>query len=632
MHTKGGSKPDVAKTTKDTKEHRNTTKSTITKVIKAFEKNIAENSKTNNKKYWKYVNSKLKTRSKVPDLKLNETVYTKSELEKVDLLNHFFTSVFTSEDLSSVPQIEKQVNEPFLTSIDITEEMTLEILKSLNPSKSIGPDGIHPRILKETSDILAFPLHLIFRSSLQHGMIPNEWKIAHVTPVHKKGSKHSKENYRPISLTSIVCRVMERILKNKIVDHLERNDLLSNEQYGFRSKRSCVLQLLETLEEWTSCVDRGKSLDVIYFDFAKAFDSVLHKRLLSKMHSYGIRGNILNWIEQFLSGRKQRVVLNGFKSPWSNVQSGVPQGSVLGPLLFLIHVNDIPKCAKSSKVKMFADDLKLFSTNTTSNNDIQQDISSIEHWSDTWQLPLNKQKCSYLRVSSSNNNDPKNVYYLHHENLQTSVETDNTDNVKDLGVIVDETLKFEKQISERIKKANSVLSSIKRTIRYMDKSVFTMLYKSIVRPILEFCGAVWNPHLVKQIKSIESVQRRATKLVPIIKQLSYKDRLTALKLPTLEYRRKRGDMILTYKILKNHVDTNPSLFFKMNNCSRTRGQELKLFKSRSCLDVRKYVFSNRIVEDWNKLPNNVIQSPSVKEFEKRYDACNYANMYIFSHA
>ena len=314
------------------------------------------------------------------------------------------------------------------------------------------------------------------------------------------------------------------------------------------------------------------------------------------------------------------------------MQSGVPQGSVLGPLLFLIYVNDIPKCAKSSKVKMFADDLKLFSTNTTSNNDIQQDISSIEHWSDTWQLPLNQQKCSYLRVSSSNNNDPKNVYYLHHVNSKTLVEIDNTDNVKDLGVIVDETLKFEKQISERIKKANSVLSSIKRTIRYMDQSVFTMLYKSIVRPILEFCGAVWNPHLVKQIKSIESVQRRATKLVPIIKHLSYKDRLTALKLPTLEYRRKRGDMILTYKILKNHVDTNPSLFFKMNNCSRTRGHELKLFKSRSCLDVRKYVFSNRIVEDWNKLQNNVIQSPSVKEFEKRYDARNYANMYIFSHA
>ena len=281
---------------------------------------------------------------------------------------------------------------------------------------------------------------------------------------------------------------------------------------------------------------------------------------------------------------------------------------------------------------MFADDLKLFSSNSMSSNDIQRDISNIEHWSNTWRLPLNKQKCSYLHVSSTDNNDPKNVYYLHHKNSKTLVEIENADNVKDLGVIVDETLKFEKQISERIKKANSVLASIKRTIRYMDKSVFTMLYKSIVRPILEFCGAVWNPHLVKQIKSIDSVQRRATKLVPDIKHLSHKDRLTALKLPTLEYRRKRGDMILTYKILKDHVDTNPSLFFKRNDSSRTRGHELKLFKSRSCLDVRKYVSSNRIVEDWNKLPNNVIQSPSVKEFEKRYDACNYANICIFSHA
>ena len=190
--------------------------------------------------------------------------------------------------------------------------------------------------------------------------------------------------------------------------------------------------------------------------------------------------------------------------------SGVPQGSVLGPLLFLIYVNDIPKCVKSSKVKMFADDLKLFSSNSMSSNDIQRDISNIEHWSNTWQLPLNKQKCSYLHVSSSNNNDPKNVYYLHHKNSKTLVEIENADNVKDLGVIVDETLKFEKQISERIKKANSVLASIKRTIRYMDKSVLTMLYKSIVRLILEFCGAVWNPHLT-QTRKADQIDRKRSK-------------------------------------------------------------------------------------------------------------------------
>ena len=194
-------------------------------------------------------------------------------------------------------------------------------------------------------------------------MIPEKWKWAHITPVFKKGSKHEKENYRPISLTSIICLLLERIIKNEIVKHLDANDLFSNDQYGFRAKRSCVTQLLEALEEWTSLLDGGNSIDVIYFDFAKAFDSVPHQRLLFTLNSYGISGKVLQWIANFLRDRKQRVVLNGYKSSWTNVLSGVPQGSVLGPLLFLIYINDLPDCIESSSVRIFADDLKLYQKN-----------------------------------------------------------------------------------------------------------------------------------------------------------------------------------------------------------------------------------------------------------------------------
>lgn len=276
------------------RRHCNKVKATIRNRIKEIERNIAMNIKTINKHYWRYANSKLKPKSRVPDLKVGDNRFTNSEQEKVDVLNQFFTSVFTRENLSSIPQIEERQYAFPLTDINITENLVLNALKSLNASKSPGPDSIHPRILKESAEVIAIPLCLIFKSSLRTRMLPEKWKWAHITPVFKKGSKHDKENYRPISLTSIICRLLERIIKKEIVKHLDANELFPNDQYGFRAKRSCVTQLLEALEEWTSLLDEGNSIDVIYFDFAKAFDSVSHQRLISKLNSYGIRETYLN--------------------------------------------------------------------------------------------------------------------------------------------------------------------------------------------------------------------------------------------------------------------------------------------------------------------------------------------------
>ena len=468
------------------KKQSNNAKATIRKLVRKFEQNIAMKIKSNSKEYWKYANSKLKNKSKVPDLKTSNNEFTKSEQEKVDVLNHFFTSVFTREDLSSIPQITDRSFASPLTEIDISHSLVLDAMKSLNASKSPGPDGIHPRVLKEAAEQIAFPLHLIFKSSLETGEIPEKWKLANVTPIFKKGCKSMKQNYRPISLTSLICRLLEKIMKNKIVKHLEENDLFSPDQYGFRKKRSCVTQLLEVLEKWTTLLDHGSSIDVIYFDFAKAFDSVPHQRLISKLQAYGIKGNVLKWIIEYLSDRKQRVILNGYKSPWSNVLSGVPQGSVLGPLLFLIYINDIPECVNTSHVKIFADDLKLYSENNKDSKLLQSDITNIERWSAKWQLPLNSGKCFKMQIGSTSQ---KSSFHLFDKKDDRDIDIIEVEETKDLGVIIDTKLKFEKQVAACVKKANGVLTSIKRTINYIRADIFKTLCETLVRPLLESGGA-----------------------------------------------------------------------------------------------------------------------------------------------
>ncbi|CAL4083944.1 unnamed protein product, partial [Meganyctiphanes norvegica] len=214
-------------------------------------------------------------------------------------------------------------------------------------------------MLKETASSVCFPLSMIFEESLQTGETPDDWRKANVTPIFKKGDRNDPANYRPVSLTSQVCKVLETVVRDNILNHLKENDLLSDKQHGFREGRSCLSNLLTTLEDWTSILDDGDCVDVAYLDFRKAFDLVSHKHLLLKLQKYGINGQVGNWIKAFLENRKQRVVIRGQVSDELDVLSGVPQGSVLGPILFLIFINDLPNCT-TCPVCLFADDSKIY--------------------------------------------------------------------------------------------------------------------------------------------------------------------------------------------------------------------------------------------------------------------------------
>ena len=394
--------------------------------------------------------------------------------------------------------------------------------------KSPGPDNLHPRLLKELATVLSNPFCIIFRKSIDTGKLPIKWKDAHVTSVFKSGDKSLPKNYRPISLTSIACKCLERLVRDAITVHMETNNLFTKHQHGFMRKRSCVTQLLESIEKWIEMIEQGYSVDVVYLDFQKAFDTVPHQRLMSKIYNYGIRGNVFNWIEDFLKSRRQRVVLNSYKSEWSNVLSGVPQGSVLGPLLFVLFINDLPSVVNSYN-KIFADDTKIFAGIKYENDtlSLQDDLYNLHNWSNKWQLNFNIGKCKLLHIGKKNTEE---IYVMHQNNILKSI--DSVIVQPDLGILMDKSLDFSDHIFSIVLKANKILATIKRSIKYITITTFNLLYKSLVRPHLEYCNAVWSPPFIKDIKMIEAVQRRATKLVPALSSLSYSDRLKKLHLPT----------------------------------------------------------------------------------------------------
>ena len=338
---------------------------TLTRTItNEYEKKIARNAKEDSKAIWRYINSKSKTKEGIGNLLQDPTdknsKIVETDKEKAEVLANYFSSTFTREPAGQIPTLERQkkIIEK-MGDIRTTEDEVRKILSKLIEDKSPGPDNIHPYFLKETANELASPLNIIFNKSLESSELPDEWKKGKITALFKKGSKKVASNYRPVSLTSIVCKCLEKIVCERIISFMKNEKLFSNRQYGFISGRSTQLQLLEVLDKWTEALDEGHSIDCVYMDYAKAFDTVPHRRLLYKLSKYGINPKAVSWIENFLGNRIQQVIVQGEESSWKPVTSGIPQGSVIGPLLFVIFINDLPDCV-TSEAYLFADDTKIF--------------------------------------------------------------------------------------------------------------------------------------------------------------------------------------------------------------------------------------------------------------------------------
>lgn len=560
------------------------------------------------KSFWQYIKSKKTETCGVSPLRGNDGLLYSESHTQAEILNKQFKSAFTAEDTTSMPN-KGPSPYPTMPDITINNNGLIKILKSLNTHKATGPDNIPAYFLNNLSEEISPFLTKFFQKSINNGEIPNDWKQANVVPIFKKGDKHNAINYRPVSLTAICCKILEHILTSNIRKHLDNNKILTDSQHGFRSKRSCETQLIISIQEIAKSLSTGNQIDIVLLDFSKAFDKVPHKRLVHKLHYYGIRNNNLKWISDFLNNRQQQVLLNGITSSKLSVDSGVPQGTVLGPTLFLLFINDLPEIVKCNS-RLFADDCLLFK-NVNNKNDaseLQKDLSNLEKWEKDWQMKFNPEKCYVINISKKKN--PLKTNYLLHNHVLESV-----DSSKYLGVTISKDLDWGPHINNITSKANKTIGFLRRNMRNCTRKVKNTTYTSLVRPIIEYSSPVWDPYKNNQIAQIEQVQRKAARYV----FNDYRSRtpgavtnmIQNLEWESLESRRTKCRLIFFYKIKNNLVEV-PNMLNQSDR--RTRGAH-KIRQISSSKDFYKFSFFPATITDWNRLPEQVALSPDLESFK-----------------
>jgi hypothetical protein len=577
-----------------------------------YEEKLAESADSAPKIIFSYVKKQLKPVDELPLLEDHGKVVS-TDSERAELLLDHFNSVFHVPSSQTALEAVECPENPQWESLTCTTEEVRLLLSRLDSSKTAGPDNIHPLILKHLAPVIAPAVADLFNKSLSDCSVPSEWKRSIVKPIPKASRPTQVENYRPVCLTSVLSKILEKIVKKFILQRLQNNSTLNNEQHGFMKGRSCATNLLIARHQWIEALNTGTCVDVILIDFSKAFDKVDHEELFTRLSTCGINGKLLSWIKSFICNREWCVRVNDYMTDWQPTPSGVPQGTVLGPILFLIHINDLPEVLHSA-CALFADDLKIWKA-VVSENDrrtLQDDLYSLCEWSEKRKLPINPQKTKLLRIGKKLEHTDGS-YLLHGETLQLE------STVRDLGLLTRNDLKSSAHTEKLYVSSLRMLWSLKRSFSTWTEKIALKLYTVFVRSILESSSPAFYPVTLGEKRKLERVQRLATRLIPSLRGLNYQERCRKLNLFTLDYRRLRIDLIYTFRVLRLGDFPHLRCMFQLAEVTKTRGHPLKLASIRYDNVMHSLCFARRITNQWNRLPESVVSVESVQAFKHHLD-------------
>ena len=597
--------------------------------------NVVDESDTSliSKKFWKYVKSKSKS-SRIPETVRYNNRFRTKPLDQANLFNEYFYDQFSDASLYEI-DIDINAEDKFL-DLEFHELDVLLLLKSVNSSKAAGPDGIHGMVLKNCAVSLAKPLTSLFNASFVTGCIPDEWKLASIVPVHKKDDKVSVENYRPISLTSLVMKVFEKCIRKELMHETEK--FLDQRQHGFINGKSCTTQMVPFTYNLALGLNNKSKIDVIYFDFAKAFDSVSHDIILKKLkEEYGVNGTMLRFVKSYLQGRQQQVVVGGVKSGVLPVKSGVPQGSILGPLLFVLFINDMFNCiSEGTNIALYADDTKIWREINYSKDHfiLQGDIDNLNTWSISNKMKFHPSKSKALSVTNQRsilNHLPCTIFnYKLGPNF-----IDYVNSQVDLGVTITTKLLWNSHCDKLAKNASSKLALLMRSCHFtIDKKQKRAFYLTVVRSIFEHCSIIWHPLSPNQLSKFDAIQKKAVKWIngqqfDHYTELEYIEKLKKLCILPIKYKFAVTDLILFFKIMNCLVPIAlPEQFtvVQSNNVRLTRQtaaiKEDNDITTVNCsikpsCDSFRNCFFYRTMTLWNSIPYIIRQQPSITKFKSQ---------------
>jgi hypothetical protein len=565
--------------------------------------------------FYKYVNSRLSHRDGIAPLKDSSGIFAFTDADKAELLNCTFTKNRTVDN-GILPDVKPCSYSNTLGSVMFDAEKIYSKLINLKIGSAPGPDGIPAIFFKNLASVLAYPLAVFYDRVFNSESIPDVWKLANVTPIFKKGPSGNPENYRPISLTNIICKVFESIIKDQLMDFLTKNRVITANQHSYLAHHSTTTNLLESLNDWTRNLDVGLDTDIIYIDFAKAFDSVSVPKLIHRLSFMGICNPLLSCIESFLKNRSQRVIVGKSASSYKPVISGVPQGSVLGPILFILYVNEIPEIsAQTDTSKLFADDVKRYSLRINS-ADFQAGLDQFCKWCSDWQLTIAPAKCCAVQIRRYEKRTQNKIDFKIGGYILPVVSE-----IKDLGVLIDNQLDFSAHIKGVVSKAKQRIYLLFKCFNSRNMSLLLKAYNSYILPLFDYCSTVWSPTKLCDIDLLENVQRNFTKRLQGMEEVSYEERLLKCGLESLELRRLRKDLALCYQIVNGLISLEFKHFFMPDPNCKTRGnrQKLKIPKL-SHSTARTNFFAVRIVPVWNSLTDEIILCGNYHNFCKQLDS------------